>query len=60
MNKKLSKSISKVTKKDKDKIPVTFNEDQIRLIEQFKGILGNTKAEIVRNIVINWIINNKK
>jgi hypothetical protein len=60
----MPKSVSKVTKKgkekEKDKIPVTFNEDQVRLIEQFKGIMGNTKAEIVRNIVINWMLNNRK
>ncbi|MEK6915734.1 MAG: hypothetical protein AABW89_04310 [Nanoarchaeota archaeon] len=59
----MSKSNQKVTKKEKDeffkgKIPVTFNEEQIKLINSYTGILGNTKAEIVRNIVINWILNN--
>lgn len=52
----MSKGNSKVTKKRKEKIPVTFNEDQLSLIEKYTGILGNTKAEIVRNIVINWIL----
>jgi len=45
--------------KDKLKIPVTLNSEQIKLIEEYKGMLGNTKAEIIRNIVINWILNNK-
>jgi hypothetical protein len=52
----MSKSIPKVTKKKKEKIPITFNEEQLKIIEKYHGILGNTKAEIVRNIVINWII----
>lgn len=48
--------IPKDTKKEKEKIPVTFNEKQLEMIEKYFGILGNTKAEIIRNIVINWII----
>ena len=47
-----------VGKKEKSKIPVTFNAEQLALIENYKGILGNTKAEIIRNIVIKWILNN--
>ena len=42
--------------KEKEKIPVTFNKEQLKLIENNKGVLGNTKAEIVRNIVINWLL----
>ncbi len=57
------KSNQKVTEKRekirKEKIPVTFNEEQLKLIEDFGGILGNTKAEIIRNIVINWILENR-
>ncbi len=48
------------SEKGKMKIPVTFNSEQIKLIEELEGILGNTKAEIIRNIVINWILTNKK
>lgn len=40
----------------KEKIPVTFNERQLAFISGYLGILGNTKAEIVRNIVINWLL----
>ncbi|MFH1290891.1 MAG: hypothetical protein ABIH92_05825 [Nanoarchaeota archaeon] len=47
---------SKVTKKERDKIPITFNNEQIKLIENYTGVMGNTKAEIVRNIVINWLL----
>lgn len=63
------KSIPKVSQKDelkkegsdkgKMKIPITFNSEQVKLIESLEGILGNTKAEIIRNIVINWILTNK-
>jgi hypothetical protein len=56
-------SQKKQSKKEDDfeklKIPVTLNSDQLKLIESYKGILGNTKAEIIRNIVINWMLNNK-
>lgn len=56
------KGIPKVSQKDKEKIPITFNSEQIKLIEEHTGILGNTKAEIIRNIVINWLLDrgNKK
>lgn len=49
-----------MTKKSKEKIPITFNEEQLKLIEQFDGIMGNTKAEIIRNIVINWLLERGK
>ena len=39
-----------------EKVPVTFNGDQIKFIEKYKGVLGNTKSEIIRNIVINWLL----
>lgn len=50
------KGSQKDTKKRKEKIPITFNDEQIKLIEKYEGIMGNTKAEIIRNIVINWLI----
>lgn len=43
-------------KKDSNKIQVTFNKEQIKLIRQHKGIFGEEDAEIVRYIVINWVI----
>lgn len=47
-------------KEKKVKIPVTFNQQQIELIEEFTGMMGNTKAEIIRNMVINWLLQQKK
>lgn len=56
----MPKSNLKDNKRDKEKIPVTFNQQQIEFIEKFTGIMGNTKAEIIRNIVINWLLQQKK
>lgn len=54
----MPKSNLKDTKRGKGKlkIPITFNQQQIELIEKFMGMMGNTKAEIIRNIVINWLL----
>ena len=52
----MSENNQKVTQKDKEKIPITFNSEQIKLIEKHTGMMGNTKAEIIRNIVINWLL----
>lgn len=56
MSKKIIERDQKVAEKKMEKIPITFNEDQIALIEKYEGLLGNTRAEIVRNIVINWLL----
>jgi len=37
------------------KIQVTFSDEQLRLIEKFRGKMGNTQAAIVKNIVIAWL-----
>lgn len=37
------------------RVQVTFTEEQWELIEEFKGVLGQTDAEIVRNIVLAWL-----
>ncbi len=37
------------------RVQVTFTEEQWRLIEMFRGIMGNDDAEIVRNIVLSWL-----
>jgi len=50
----MAKGISKVSQKEK--IPVTFNGEQLKIIEKYTGIMGNTRAEIIRNIVINWLL----
>ncbi|MFH1248579.1 MAG: hypothetical protein V1660_00310 [archaeon] len=56
----MPKSIQKETKKEKGKIPVTFNSEQLALIEKFNGVMGNTRAEVIRNIVINWLLQQKE
>jgi hypothetical protein len=52
--------VPKTAKTGKGKIPVTFNEKQLEMIDKYAGMLGNTKAEIIRNIVINWILDKEK
>ena len=47
-------------KKDSVKIQTTFNTEQVKLIRDFKGILGEDDAEIVRSIVTNWLLEYKK
>lgn len=37
------------------RVQVTFTEEQWELIEEFKGVLGQMDAEIVRNIVLAWL-----
>lgn len=37
------------------RVQVTFTEEQWRLIERFKGVMGTEDAEIVRNIVLAWL-----
>lgn len=43
-------------KKESEKIQVTFNKKQVELIESFKGVFGETNAEVVRSIVTNWLL----
>jgi hypothetical protein len=37
------------------KIQITLSEKQIDILETFRGKMGNTQAEIVRNIVLAWL-----
>ncbi|MEM4439453.1 MAG: hypothetical protein QW680_12585 [Pyrobaculum sp.] len=37
------------------RVQVTFTEDQWKIIEKLRGIMGNESAEIVRNIVLSWL-----
>lgn len=37
------------------KIQVSFSDRQIELLERMKGELGETDADVVRNIVIAWL-----
>ncbi|ALM76165.1 hypothetical protein [Thermococcus barophilus] len=42
-------------KEDVKRVQVTFTKHQWELIEKFRGILGQTDAEIVRNIILTWL-----
>ena len=42
--------------KESDKIQVTFNKAQLDFIDEFKGLFGDTRAEVVRYIVANWLL----
>ena len=46
--------------KETNKIPVTFNDSQWEHIDKYRGILGDTRAEVIRNIVLNWIISKEE
>ncbi|MGC9517486.1 MAG: hypothetical protein ACP5C3_07305 [Methanomicrobiales archaeon] len=37
------------------RIHLTFSEEQWKILEKFKGVMGQGDAEIVRNIVLAWL-----
>ncbi|CAB3287310.1 conserved protein of unknown function [Methanocaldococcus lauensis] len=37
------------------RIQVTFTKEQWSMIEKFRGILGESDAELIRNIVLIWL-----
>lgn len=37
------------------RVQVTFTREQWELVERFRGLMGKTDAEIVRNIVLAWL-----
>jgi aryl-alcohol dehydrogenase-like predicted oxidoreductase len=37
------------------RVQVTFTEKQWKLLEMFRGVMGNEDAEIVRNIILAWL-----
>lgn len=36
-------------------VQINFTKEQWEIIERLRGILGNDDAEIVRNIVLEWL-----
>ncbi len=46
----------KKTKEEMKRIQVTFTKEQWELIEKLKGEMGITDSEIVRNIVMGWLM----
>lgn len=41
--------------KDKKRVQVSFTQDQWEVIEGMKNTLGDSDADVVRNIVIAWL-----
>ena len=39
----------------KHKVQVYFTQEQWEIIKLMKGSLGNTDADIIRNIVLSWL-----
>jgi len=37
------------------RVQVTFTEEQWNLISKMKGSLGDTDADLVRNIILAWL-----
>ena len=40
---------------DTKRIQVTFTWEQWKLIENFKGMMGQSDSEVIRNIVLAWL-----
>lgn len=43
-------------KKEMKRIQVTFTRELWELIEKLKGEMGATDSEIIRNIVMSWLM----
>ena len=37
------------------RVNVSLSKEQLGIIRKFKGTLGNTDSEIIRNIVLTWL-----
>jgi len=37
------------------RVMVNFTDEQWKIVEKFRGVMGNSDSEIVRNIVIAWL-----
>lgn len=44
------------TKKESKKIQPTFTKKQLELIRKYKGVLGEDDSEIIRYIVVDWLL----
>ena len=40
---------------NKKRVQVSFSEEQMEIIKEMSGEMGNTNSEIVRSIVISWL-----
>jgi RNA-binding protein YhbY len=46
---------NKVEKKEVVKVQVTFSKKQMEIMRDYQDIFGESGAEIVRAIVMNWL-----
>lgn len=37
------------------RIHLTFSEEQWNIIEKFRGVMGKSDAELIRNMVLAWL-----
>jgi hypothetical protein len=47
------------SKKEVVKVQATFTKKQMGLIRNYKDVFGESDAEIIRAIVVNWLISKK-
>lgn len=49
----------KTDKKEVVKVQATFTKKQMEIMRSYRDIFGESDAEIVRAIVMNWLISKK-
>ncbi len=49
-----------IKKKEVVKVQLTLTKKQMEIIRKYKDIFGESDAEIVRAIVVNWLISKKE
>lgn len=49
-----------VKKKEVVKVQLTLTKKQMEIIRKYRDIFGESDAEIVRAIVVNWLISKKE
>jgi len=50
---------AKADKKEVVKVQVTFTKKQMEVMKEYQDIFGESDAEIVRAIVMNWLASKK-
>ena len=44
--------------KEKRRVQVIFTREQYEILQKLKGEMGSSDSEVVRNIVLNWLMEN--
>lgn len=42
------------------RIPITFNDEQVSELDRLVGILGTTRTEVAKFMIVDWMHSNKK